>query len=220
MDKNKVKEIVDWPTPSSVHEVRSFHGLATFYRRFMSNFSTITAPLTNCLKQKSFVWTDGAQENFQLLKRKLTEAPILALPNFDKIFELNCDASGVGIGGVLSQEGQPIAFFSEKLNEAKLRYSTYHKEFYAIVQAIKHLSYYLVYKEFILHTNHEALKYLNSQSNVNKRHAKWVSFLQQFTFSLKHQSGILNKAADGLSRTNFLVEMQAKVTGFEVFKEN
>ena len=132
-----------------------------------------------------------------LLKRKLTEAPILALPNFDQIFELNRDASGVEIGGVLSQEGQPIAFFSEKLNETKLRYSTYEKEFYAIVQAIKHWSYYLTYKEFILHTDHEALKYLNSQSNVNKRHAKWVSFLQQFTFSLKHQSGILNKVLMG-----------------------
>ncbi|XP_065620600.1 uncharacterized protein LOC136063732 [Quercus suber] len=128
---------------------------------------------------------------------------------------------GMGIGGVLSQEGQPIAFFSEKLNKAKLRYSTYDKKFYAIVQAIKHWSYYLAYKEFILHTDHEALKYLNSQSNVNKRHAKWVSFLQQFTFSLKHQSGILNKVAEGLSRrTNFLVEMQAKVAGFEVFKES
>ena len=74
----------------------------------------------------------------------------------------------------------------------------------------------MAYKEFILHTDHEALNYLNSQSNVNKRHAKWVSFLKQFTFSLKHQSEILNKVADGLSRrTNFLVE--AKVAGFEVF---
>ena len=79
----------------------------------------------------------------------------------------------------------------------------------------------MAYKEFILHTDHEALKYLNSQSNVTKRHAKWVSFLQQFTFSLKHQSEILNKVADGLSRrTNFLVEMQTKVAGFEVFKKS
>ena len=85
MDENKNKEIVDWPTSSSVHEVRSFRGPATFfYRRFISKF-TIAASLTNCLKQKSFVWPDEAQESFQLLKRKLTEAPILALPNSNKI---------------------------------------------------------------------------------------------------------------------------------------
>ena len=82
----------------------------------------------------------------------------------------------------LAKKYSPLAFFSEKLKEAKHWYSTYDKEFYAIVQAIKHWSYYLAYKEFILHTDHEALKYLNSQSKVNKRHAKWVSFLQQFTF--------------------------------------
>ena len=178
MDKNKVKAIVDWLIPSSVHEVRSFHGLATFYRRFISNSNTITALLTDFLMQKSFVWIDEAQESFQPLKRKLTEAPILALPNFDKIFEFNCNALGVGIGGVLNQERKPITFFSEKLNETKLRYSTYDKEFYAIVQAIKYSSYYLAYKEFILHIDHETLKYLNSQSNVNKRHAKRGSFLQ------------------------------------------
>ena len=161
-----------------MHEVRSFHGLATFYRMFISNSNTITALLTDFLMQKSFVWIDEAQESFQPLKRKLTEAPILALPNFDKIFEFNCNALGVGIGGVLNQERQPITFFSEKLNETKLRYSTYDKEFYAIVQAIKYSSYCLAYKEFILHIDHETLKYLNSQSNVNKRHAKRGSFLQ------------------------------------------
>ena len=84
----------------------------------------------------------------------------------------------MGIGGVLSQEGKPIAFFSEKLNGAKLNYSAYDLEFYAIVQSIKHWSYYLAYKEFILNTDHEALKYLNSQHHLNKRHAKWVSYLQ------------------------------------------
>ena len=161
-----------------MHEVRSFHGLATFYRRFISNSNTITALLTDFLMQKSFVWIDEAQESFQPLKRKLTEAPILALPNFDKIFEFNCNALGAGIGGVLNQERKPITFFSEKLNETKLRYSTYDKEFYAIVQAIKYSSYYLAYKEFILHIDHETLKYLNSQSNVNKRHAKRGRFLQ------------------------------------------
>ena len=86
------------------------------------------------------------------------------------------------IDGVLSQEGHPIAFFSEKLNGWKFKYSTYVKEFYTIVQAIKHWSYYLVYNEFILHTDHEVLKYLNSHSSANRRHAKWLSFFATIHF--------------------------------------
>ena len=92
---------------------------------------------------------------------------MLALPNFDLIFNVDCDASNVGIGDVLSQEGRLIAFFSEKLNDAKLKYSTYDKEFYAIVRALDHWSHYLLPKEFILYSDHEALKYLNSQQKLN-----------------------------------------------------
>jgi hypothetical protein len=118
----------------------------------------------------------------------MTQAPVFSLPDFKKIFEVNCDAYGVGIGGVLSQEGCPIAFFNEKLSRSKKNYST----FYAIVQSLKHWHHYLVQKEFILIIDHEALKYINSQQKISRRHAKWVAYLQEFTFSLQHQSGSLN----------------------------
>jgi hypothetical protein len=121
-------------------------------------------------------------------KKKVTEAPILALLNFDKVFEVNCDASHVGIGVVLSQAARPIAFFSEKLNEVRKNYSTYDVEFYAIVQALRHWRNYLVPKEFVLFTDHISLKYVNTQNKLNNRRAKWVSFLQGYTFVLKHKS--------------------------------
>ena len=91
------------------------------------------SPITDCMKQGEFVWTKVAAKAFNEVKQKMTEAPVMCLPNFTQAFEVECDASGIGIGGVLSQERYPIAYFSEKLNNAKKKYSTYDKEFFAII---------------------------------------------------------------------------------------
>lgn len=152
------------------------------------------APITECLKKGPFVWTKAATKAFEDIKMKMTETPVLQLPDFNKVFEVACDASYVGIGGVLSQEGHPVAYFSEKLNEAKQKYSTYDLEFYAVVQALRHWRHYLVGKEFVLYSDHEALKYLNSQKKFSARHA-WSENsrsekLQEFSFVLKHRAGV------------------------------
>ena len=117
-----------------------------------------------------FEWTVAATKTFQAIKEKMTKAPILRLPDFFKPFEVTCDASGVGIGGVLSQEGHPITFFSEKLNEMRQRYSTYDKELYVIVQALRYWRHYLLPQEFVLYSDHEALRLLNFQKKLNSRH--------------------------------------------------
>ena len=177
------------------------------------------APMTEILKGSSFHWNPKAQAAFEKIKFKLTQVLVLALPNFDKIFEVECDASWVKIRGVLTQEGRPIAFFSEKLDDAKRKYSTYDKEFYAIVRCLEHRNHYLVANEFILHSDHEALKYIQGQHKLNSRHDKWVEFLQSFHFTIKHKSGKMNQGADALSRRHLLLfQLDACVVGFEHLK--
>lgn len=220
VDEDKIKAIKEWPKPKSVTEVRSFHGLASFYRRFVRDFSTIASPLTEVIKKdKVFTWGKDQDDAFNLLKEKLCSAPLLQLPNFSKSFEVECDASGKGIGAVLMQESKPIAYFSEKLSGATLNYSTYDKELYALVKALATWQHYLWPREFVVKTDHESLRYLKSQGKLNRRHAKWVEFIETFPYVIAYKQGKENVVADALSRRYVLVStLTSKLMGFDQIK--
>ena len=187
----------------------------------MKDFSTIATPLNAIVKKDVVVKWGQEQENaFITLKDKLTKAPILALSNFAKTFEIECDASNIGIGVVLPQEGHPIAYSSEKLKGSHINYSTYDKELYALVRALQNWQHYLFPKEFVIHGDHESLKYLKSHNKLNKRHAKWVEFIEQFPYVIKHKQGKINVVADALSRRYTLLNvLDVQYLGFDHIKE-
>ena len=127
---------------------------------------------------------------------------------------------GIGIGAVLMQEGQPIAYFSEKLSGTALNYPTYDKELYALVRALETWQHYLWPKQFVIHTNHQSLKHLKGQGKLNKRHAKWLEFIEPFPYVIKYKQGKENIVADALSkRYVLLTSLNAKMLGFEFIKE-
>jgi hypothetical protein len=123
MDPEKVEVIKNWPSPRNIFEVRSFHGLASFYRKFIQNFSGISVAMMETVKKwhKTFHCTAEAEKSFNLLKRKIIEQLVLVLLDFKKTFKVKCDASGYAVGGVLSQDDRPVAYFSEKLDDTKLK---------------------------------------------------------------------------------------------------
>ena len=171
-------------------------------------------------KGVAFQWGEPHEKAFQELKKRLSEAPMLVLLDFTKTFEVECDTSGIGIGGVLMKNGQPIAYFSEKFGGAQLNYSVYDKELYALVRALETWQHYLWPKEFVIHSDHEALKYLKGQSKLNHGHAKWVEFIETFPYVVKYKKGKENIVADALSRKNILLnQLEVKVRGIEIIKE-
>ncbi|WVZ64557.1 LOW QUALITY PROTEIN: hypothetical protein U9M48_014055 [Paspalum notatum var. saurae] len=215
VDETKIDAIRSWPTPTTITQVRSFFGLTGFYRSFVKDFSTIVAPLNELTKKGvTFHWGTTQEKAFNTLKDKLTHAPLLQLPDFGKTFELECDASGIVIGGVLLQEGKPVAYFSKKLNGPSLNYSIYDKELYALVRILETWQYYLWPKEFVIHSDHESLKHIRSQAKLNKRHAKY-----SFPYIIKHKKGKDNVIADALSRRyTLLSQLYHRIFGLETIK--
>jgi hypothetical protein len=222
MDPEKVRAIKYWSSPRNIFEVRSFHGLDSFYRKFITNFSGISTPMMDTVKKRHqyFHWTEEEKKSFKLLKEKIIGQPVMVLPDFSKTFQVKCDTSGFVIGVVLIQDNRPIAYFSESLNDAKLKYSMYDKEFYVVIQTLKKWRHYLVLKEFVLYNDNHALQFITRQEKLNQKHAKWVEYMQNFTYVIKHIFGTANKFVDPLSRKCLILqEFKVKTLGFDNLKD-
>ena len=205
-DPEKIAAMVDFPIPRSLKALRSFLGMTGWYRKFISNYASVSAPLTDLLKpRQKFKMSPEGQQAFELLKAKLCSAPVLRSPDFAKPFYIHCDASKTGVGGVLVQKTQegdeyPIAFVSKKLNKAQKNYSVTEQECLAAIVSLKRFRAYVEGHKFTIITDHASLKWLMSQTDLHSRLARWALKLQGFTFEIEHRSGKLNLVPDALSR--------------------
>ena len=160
-DPKKVEVVMSWERPKSVFEIRSFFGLARYYMRFIEDFSRLAAPMTRLTrKEVKFDWDDRCEEAFQELKRRLTLAPILIIPDMGHGYTVYCDASRARLGCVLMQSGRVVAYGSRQLKNHEQNYSTYDMELAAIVFALKIWCHYLYGEEFEVYSNHKSLKYI------------------------------------------------------------
>ncbi|CAH0726940.1 unnamed protein product, partial [Brenthis ino] len=196
-DPDKVTAILNFPRPKNLTELKRFIGIASWYRRFVKNFSIVAAPLHNLTKgkkNKRFCWNDEAEKAFLKLKTLLTSTPVISCPDFTKPFVIQCDASTKGIGAVLCQiinkEERPIAYLSRKLNDREQLYSTSERELLSIVFAIEKFRPYIEGVSFTVITDHSALKMLHKMKDPHGRLARWAMKLQQFSFDVVHKPGL------------------------------
>lgn len=206
VDPEKVNAILRIPTPTKVSEVRSIVGTASWYRRFIPNFSSIVSPLTELTKKNvKFHWSERQEEAFRTVKEHLISAPVLSCPDFNLPFCIQTDASGYGIGAVLCQkhpEGEKVVcYLSRSLTKSERQYCTTERECLAVVWAIEKLRPYIEGAHFTVITDHWSLKWLASLKEPNGRLARWSVKLQQYSFDVLHRKGADHHVPDMLSRS-------------------
>ena len=201
VDPKKIEAILNWEPLKNVPELRSFLGLAGYYRRFVKGFSIIAAPLTKLLrKHVEYKWTEACQSSFEELKMKLTTTPVLASPSGTGGFVVYSDASYQGLGCVLMQHGRVIAYASRQLRPYEISYPTHDLELAAVVFALKIWRHYLYGETFQIFTDHKSLKYLLSQKELNMRQRRWLELLKDYDCTIEYHPGKANVVADALSR--------------------
>jgi ribonuclease HI len=205
VDPGKVRDVLNWKPPTTVSEIRSFLGLAGYYRRFIEGFSKIVKSLTSLLeKDKKFEWSEACQNSFEELRKRLTTAPVLTMPDIHKSFDIYCDASKQGLGCVLMQEGHVIAYASRQLRKHEQNYPTHDLELAAVIHALKIWRHYLLSHKCQIYTNHKSLKYIFTQNDLNLRQRRWLELIKDYDLEIHYHPGKANVVADALSRKSYV----------------
>jgi hypothetical protein len=200
MDAAKVQVVLEWSRPQSICDVHDFLGLAGYHWRFIKGYGAIIEPLTRLLLKTRFQWSKEATVTFHGLHQALTTAPVLQLPDFDRTFVVECDALGSGVGVVLHQSNDPIAFFSHQIAARHAKLVAYECKLIGLVQTVRHWRAYLWGREFVVKTDHYSLKYLFDQWLATIPQHQWVSKLIGFDFRVEYKPSSSNTVADALSR--------------------
>ncbi|WVZ52463.1 hypothetical protein U9M48_003517 [Paspalum notatum var. saurae] len=220
VDPSKISSVMDWKVPEVVKEVRRFLGLAGYYRRFIESFSRIAKPMTSLLeKGVPFIWTKERQDAFDELKKRLTTAPVLTLPDLTKSFTVYCDASKEGLGCVLMQEGKVIAYASRQLRKHEVNYPTHDLELAVVVHALKIWRHYLFGNRCEIYTDHKSLKYIFTQNELNMRQRRWLELIKDYDLEIHYHPGKANVVADALSRKSYVNMAVAFQMPFELCAE-
>nr|KYP43863.1 Retrovirus-related Pol polyprotein from transposon 297 family [Cajanus cajan] len=188
-DLVKIQAVKDWPLPQTIKQLRGFLGLTGYYRRFVKGYGTIARPLIDMLKKDNFSWTYKSKVAFTKLKEGMIAAPVLALPDFNKTFIVEVNASGYGIGVVLMQDHHPLAFINRTLNQQQQVLSIYEKELIVVVFAVQKWRHYLLNIHFVIKTDHRSLKYILDQRLTTAFQQKWLVKLMEFNFSIEYKEG-------------------------------
>ncbi|WVZ76183.1 hypothetical protein U9M48_024176 [Paspalum notatum var. saurae] len=204
VDPSKVSTVMNWKVPETPKEVRGFLGLAGYYRRFIENFSRIAKPMTSLLeKDAEFRWTNAQQAAFDELKKRLTTAPVLTLPDQQKKFIVYCNSSRDGLGCVLMQEGKVIAYALRQLRKHELNYPTHDLKLAAVVHVLKIWRHYLYGQRCEIYTDHKSLKYIFTQNVLNMRQRRWLELIKDYDMEIHYHPDKANVVADALSRKSY-----------------